>query len=687
MATKLELLLEAEKRGLLPQEKVDALNEARRRGIVAGVESPKFTEARASYTKYGGAPAAAPGQEAPLVVPRPGTPTGLPAGAGQVVETAPEETTLAGIGGAISRGVAPAAVLAGAGALAAPLVGVAAPVGAALGGGALLASKLLGVDQPFVDKLNELMTRAGVAEPRTAIERLFQSAAGSAADVATGVGAGRALQGAAAPLAQAAGEILAEQPAAQLAGGVGSGVAAQLAAEAGAGPGAQMAAALIGGAAGSRAARTTVVPASKAAAAERAIVAEGEKIGVPVLTSDVAPPRTFMGKAAQAAGERVPFVGTGPVREAQQAARVQAVKDLALELNVPEFAQASKPVMNDLRRAFGDNMKKYSKQKKDVINSLSSAGVMPVDETTKEIDNQIASLRALKSEEFAPVIKKLEDWRMAIADQNILNVEKLRKQFGESFKAFDQGSVKSIGEQATNAIYGAINEDMGNFIRQKSGAGDVTKWKSANKAISSMKEEVKETALKSLLSKKGEMKPEVIGNLLFSKNQSEVELLHKYLDDAGRENAGKMIVARAIEKATVNDVLSPDRFLGEMDRLSPQVDVFFKGDDKRRVEGLTRVLGATRRAAEAGVMTSSGQQAVPAVTALAAGQVTGSTLGSLAALTGAGVAARLYESPMVRNLLLRIPSTKVGSPEEAAILKRIAGAMTARTTTEEQPTP
>jgi hypothetical protein len=42
---------------------------------------------------------------------------------------------------------------------------------------------------------------------------------------------------------------------------------------------------------------------------------------------------------------------------------------------------------------------------------------------------------------------------------------------------------------------------------------------------------------------------------------------------------------------------------------------------------------------------------------------------------------------MVRNLLLRIPSTKVGSPEEAAILKRISGAMTARTTTpEEQPT-
>jgi hypothetical protein len=87
-------------------------------------------------------------------------------------------------------------------------------------------------------------------------------------------------------------------------------------------------------------------------------------------------------------------------------------------------------------------------------------------------------------------------------------------------------------------------------------------------------------------------------------------------------------------------------------------------------------------------MTNTGQQAVPAATALAAGQVSGSALGGALALGGAGLMARLYESPMVRNLLLRIPSTKVGSPEEAAILKRISGAMTARTTTpEEQPTP
>ncbi len=227
---------------------------------------------------------------------------------------------------------------------------------------------------------------------------------------------------------------------------------------------------------------------------------------------------------------------------------------------------------------------------------------------------------------------------------------------------------------------------MSAFIRDNGQPQDIAKWQDANKKLASMTGELKTAALKTALDK-GTDSPEAIRGLLFSSKPSDVRLLYRNLSDTGRANAQAALLAQAAEKATTNDVLSPERFVAQIDKLGPQFGVFFKGDDKRRVEGLKRVLGATRRAAEAGVMTSSGQQGVPALTALAAGQVTGSTLGSLAALTGAGVAARLYESPMVRNLLLRIPSTKVGSPEEAAILKRIAGAMTARTTTEEQPTP
>jgi hypothetical protein len=577
--------------------------------------------------------------------------------------------------------------MAGAGALAAPLVGVGAATGAAIGGGALLASKLLGVDQPFVAKLNELMTRAGVAEPSSAIERLFQSAAGSAADVATSVGAGRALQGAAAPLAQAAGGILAEQPAAQLAGGVGSGLAAQAAQELGATPATQAAAALIGGMAGSRAARTQIIPAAQANAAERALVAEAEKVGVPLMTSDVSPPRTFMGKAAQAAGERVPFVGTGPVRQAQQEARIGAVRDVLSDFGTGPSAQASDAVMTDLLATRGAEVSKYATQKTDVIKRLSTSGTaVPVVRATAAIDQQITKLQGLKTKELEPVIARLDDWKKSLQNQSLVNVEDLRKQLGESFKAPELASVRSTGEKSLSSIYGALREDMSEFIRGTGQPQDIAKWTDANKKLSSMMGELKTSALKSAI-EKGTDTPEAIRGILFSSKPSDVRLLYRNLSDAGRDNAKAALLAHAAEKATTNDVLSAERFISQVDKLGPQFGVFFKGDDKKRVDGLMRVLGATRRGAEAGVMTNSGQQGVASLTALGAGQLTGSALGGAAALGGAGLAARLYESPAVRNLLLYVPGTKVGSAEEAAILKRISSALTARTTSEEQPTP
>jgi hypothetical protein len=343
--------------------------------------------------------------------------------------------------------------------------------------------------------------------------------------------------------------------------------------------------------------------------------------------------------------------------------------------------------MVDLQATRGGSLSKYASQKTDVINRLSQAGTVPVPGAIAAIDQQISKLTGLKTKEVRPVIERLEDWKQSIQGQNLTNIEDLRKQLGEAFKAPELASVRSTGEKALSSIYGALRDDMGAFIRDNGQPQDIAKWTDANKKLASMAGELKNGALKSAL-EKGTETPEAIRGILFSSKPSDVRLLYRNLSDAGRENAKAALLAHAAEKATTNDVLSVERFVSQVDKLGPQFGVFFKGDDKRRIEGLTRVLGATRRAAEAGVMTNTGQQVVPAATALAAGQVSGSALGGAASLGGAGLMARLYESPMVRNLLLRIPSTKVGSPEEAAILKRISGAMTARTTTpEEQPTP
>ena len=659
--------------------------------------TPEFDTVAKAYQAARGAsaaetvPAAAPQGRQVLSYER-----GAPAAAAE------PETTMAGLAGAATRGLAPlgTAMAAGAAMGGLPTAGIGAIPGAIAGGAVYGASQLIG--EPIIRAVNAtfgtqittpteaweaLLTRAGVAEPKTGAERMVQAASAGLASGAGGVSLGQGLVKSAAPLAQAAGAMLAEQPAAQLAGGVGSGLAAQAANELGASPATQAAAALIGGMAGSRAARTQIIPAAQANAAERALVAEAEKVGVPLMTSDVSPPRTFMGKAAQAAGERVPFVGTGPVRQAQQEARIGAVRDVLSDFGAGPSAQASDAVMADLLATRGAEVSKYATQKTDVIKRLSTSGTaVPVVRATAAIDQQIAKLQGLKTKELEPVVARLDDWKKSLQNQSLVNVEDLRKQLGESFKAPELASVRSTGEKSLSSIYGALREDMSEFIRGTGQPQDIAKWTDANKKLSSMMGELKTSALKSAI-EKGTDTPEAIRGILFSSKPSDVRLLYRNLSDAGRDNAKAALLAHAAEKATTNDVLSAERFISQVDKLGPQFGVFFKGDDKKRVDGLMRVLGATRRGAEAGVMTNSGQQSVASVTALGAGQLTGSALGGAAALGGAGLAARLYESPAVRNLLLYVPGTKVGSAEEAAILKRISSALTARTTSEEQPTP
>jgi len=174
------------------------------------------------------------------------------------------ETTLTGLAGAATRGLALPAAGAALGALAgAPIGGVGAIPGAIAGAGAATLAQVVG--DPIVSSINsifgtkytlptdameDLLTRVGVAEPRTAAERIVQTTAAGAAGAGGIAAAGRAVQtaaGAAAPVTREVGRMVASQPVLQVAGGAGAGLAGQAAQEAGAGTVGQIAA-TIGGA-------------------------------------------------------------------------------------------------------------------------------------------------------------------------------------------------------------------------------------------------------------------------------------------------------------------------------------------------------------------------------------------------------------------------------------------------------
>jgi hypothetical protein len=396
------------------------------------------------------------------------------------------------------------------------------------------------------------------------------------------------------------------------------------------------------------------------------------------MTSDVVPPRTFASKWLQTVGERIPVAGTGGVRQTQQTQRIEAVRNVLRDFGADDAARASDDVMKDLATKRGADLTKYSGAKTEVIERLGQTGTVPMTNTVKAIDDQIAKLQGLKTQEVAPIIDRLTDWKTAIQGQNLVNVETLRKQIGESFKAPELASVRGIGEKALSSIYGPLKRDMESFITQVGERRDVTKWKVADKRLSDLAGELDMSTLKSVLTR-GDATPEVINNMLFSKKPSEVRQLYASLTPAGRESARAAILARAAEKATSEvaegTVISADKFANEVKRLGTSVGVFFSGDDLKQIEGLTRVLNITKRASEAAAAPPTGvQAAIPVSAAALSSYFGGGLLGFLATLGtagGIGVAARIYESAPIRNLLIKIPQTVVGSSEEAALLKRL----------------
>ncbi len=616
-------------------------------------------------------------------------------GGGSSALEAPREpsTTVAGLVGGGVRGLAPVAAGAALGAAAgAPLAGVGAVPGAVAGAGAATLAQFVG--DPIVRLVNNtlgtrfteptqamesLLTRIGVAQPRTEAERIVQAttagAAGGGGTAALGRTMMQRLPSVSPTVSQNVGRVLAQQPTLQVAGGAGAGAGGQIAQEAGLGPLAQIGASLAGGVVGATAAAPRRGPSPGLTASTQ----EATSRNIPVMTSDVIPPDTFMGRAAQQIGERVPLAGTGPVRAQQQQARIEAVRDTLRQYGATDAAGVSDDIMRDLATKRGDDLNKYTKLKGDVIDRLDAQGTVPVTRAVAAIDAQVNKLQGQKTEANIPVINILEDWKMSLQDQGLKNVEALRKQIGERFKAPDLASVRSTGEGALSSIYGPLRDDMRDFITNVGERRDVTKWTVANKRLSELAGELDMGTLKSVL-RSGNATPESVDRLLFSAKPSEVRQLYSGLTPAGRANARTSILSRAAEKSTFDledgsRAFSPEKFNAELKRLQPQIGIFFRndgsGNHKDQVEGLSRALTLTRRAGQANVTTPTGQQAVPFV----AGSFLVDLLGSLgASFTAAGVtglAARAYESAPVRNLMIKLGKAAPNSPEEAALLRRL----------------
>lgn len=386
---------------------------------------------------------------------------------------------------------------------------------------------------------------------------------------------------------------------------------------------------------------------------EAAVAKEfAESAGVPLMTSDVVPPQTFVGKSAQAAAEKIPVAGTGAPRAAQQQARSKLVEDFANkfgEYNPADIVDSLQRQTSKVRSAAGGRLSRINE-------AMQGAQVTPA-KALNQIDNEINRLSQLGKVADNQTIQKLQNYRDELASgADFDKLQRLRTQFRMDVKG-ERPVMPNQSEAAVQRVYHAMTGDIEDSVSGQLGNEALGKWKQANSIYAREAQNIKNTRLKSVL-QKGDLTPEVVNNMLYSNKPSEVRALYSSLDTKGKNAMRAGIVAKAWEKSGG----SPDRFLNHLDKLSAQTGVAFKGGDKAYVDGLKSYLDHTRRAGQSGVLTPTGQEIFQlAAPAALIGDVVGSGgAGTMSAATLGGI-ARLYESKPVRNALLRLNSIKKGS--------------------------
>lgn len=419
--------------------------------------------------------------------------------------------------------------------------------------------------------------------------------------------------------------------------------------------------------------KVNLTPRAMPANNAREIIDLGAQNNVRVMTSDVRPPSSFVGKSARALGERIPYAGTGGPRAAQQAERVEAVRDLAREFSADAGIDYLDQVADDFAKTRGARIGALTKQKNAVIDgNMNMFTAADAPRTIAAIEQQITRLAGINEEKFAPVIRELSNLRNTVTEGKLLSqIEGNRRILGGLFDDPGLAGIKDDGQKAINAIYAPLRDDMASFIKRTAGPDAHQRWASANQQLAQMAGQLDDTTFRNVLNS-AEATPENVARLLFSKKPSDVRRLMGSLSPAGRERAQSAIIARAFEQASGAEGISPDVFANTIGKLGSQMGVVFNPTDLARVNGLARLINSTKQASVASAAPPTGvQNSVPILAAVLT-DLMGTMGGALASGGIAGLSARLYESAPVRNLLVGMGKTKPGSPQESRVAQRLA---------------
>lgn len=660
----------------------------------------------------------------PEAMQQPETPERMPAASKS--EKPKSETTAGGLASAAARGLG-ATLLGGAGgALVGGLAGIPAGppgilAGAALGaktgasvtGGADLilniAKAVTGMDFATPgDAARAFFNTIGAPEPDTQAEMLLQTLTEGAAGGYGGASAAGAVASALPAGTRAAriASTMAEGPGTQAAmgatGAVGGETARLFAESKGAGPEAQLAATLAGDIAASGlgpaalrripgiAGGMTMVPAAQSArrAEQAADIAAAERSGFALTTSDVFPPKTSAGQALQQTTEAIPLVGTGGLRKEQQAKRASAAEKFLLDLGaVPDADPVAFKVAEDLISTRKARVNQLVKKKSDVLDEVEGAGPVDVSRIENEIVQQVSELSKLPGNEFKVAASFLEEMFDKVRGQPISIIEDQRKVLGNRLQGPEFARVKDQIGKAFNAVYASLNKDMADHIQKNAtDPNAVSNWRNANRELAVLYGQFRKSVggkkLQDAVNAGGERISDIT-SILKDQDPTVISKLNDNLSQQGQANLRALIVSKVAMESGGLGSIEPNKFLTSVQKYAKQFGVTLPKDKMNELRNFQRALTVSARADEAVKGPKTGYRVLPLVAAALSGISAGPAVTILGGLS-LGKVANVIESPAVRNLLLKFPEMKPGSPQEFELAKRVVAAIGDVTREQEQ---
>ncbi|MEY5076763.1 DNA transfer protein, partial [Salmonella enterica subsp. enterica serovar Corvallis] len=404
--------------------------------------------------------------------------------------------------------------------------------------------------------------------------------------------------------------------------------------------------------------------------ADQQLLKRAAAADVPVMTSDVVPPKTKLGNQLQDYSEGV-IAGTGPMRAAQQDARSKLVNRFT-----EKYGDYDPSVVVDSLKSGVAREKSLAKSK---LNDLSGRMVGKTVDTSgaiRAIDGAVNELGKLKGVSDTQTISALNDYKNAIqeissGDDAFELLDKLRTQFRIDVKG-DRTVLPSMSQTMVDRVYNSLTNSLSKSIAKGISPKDASAWRAGKADYAKMATHATQTRLKNVLNK-GDLTPETVNTIVYGQYGSDIARLYGKLDQKGKDMLRAAYISKIADK--VGD--SPQKMMTELGKLQKQANgqVFktvFGGKHGKEIEGMLSILEATKRASEANVVTKTGMTLAPLVRVIG-NLKTGGAL--LAGETGIGLMSRVYESPMARNALLRLANTKAGTPAYERALSQAATAV------------